>query len=270
MIQAPGSIIGGLIQIQLHPARLLNDFTLVGGEGAALVNASILAACGLLLVRLQKVRLSGPTIAALWTIFGFGLFGKTPVNAVPIVLGVAAAARIAGKPFREYILMALFGTTLGPLITALAFESGLPVAAAYFLAAAGGITAGILLPPGRNHHAPSAPGLQPLQHWPHRRLIGLFAASLLAASGTPIRTSFVWNSEPSIGFILLVPLVSLLLIIASLLGRPKTTFTEFIEIARLPGRLPSDFMSMVSVDGTLLNMGIIGLATWGYVLAEAI
>ena len=231
------------------------------------MNASVLAACGLLLVRLQKVRLSGPTIAAILTIFGFGLFGKTPINAIPIVVGVAVAARIAEKPFREYILMALFGTTLGPLITALAFETGLPIAAALGLAAAGGIAAGILLPPVAIIMLRLHQGFSLYNIGLTGGFIGLFAASLLAASGAPINTSFVWNSDPSTGFAMFVPLVSLVLIIASLLNGPKTTFNDFIEITRLPGRLPSDFMSMVSVDGTLLNMGTIGLATWCYVLA---
>ena len=150
---------------------------------------------------------------------------RPPINAIPIVVGVAVAARIAEKPFREYILMALFGTTLGPLITALAFETGLPIAAALGLAAAGGIAAGILLPPVAIIMLRLHQGFSLYNIGLTGGFIGLFAASLLAASGAPINTSFVWNSDPSTGFVMFVPLVSLVLIIASLLNGPKTTFT---------------------------------------------
>ena len=72
----PSEALRGLARIQLHPARLLNDFTVIGGEGAALINAACVALIGLGLVRISSVRLSGPTIAAVFTMLGFGLFGK--------------------------------------------------------------------------------------------------------------------------------------------------------------------------------------------------
>ena len=142
----PGTV-EGLWRIQVHPGRLLNDFTSVAGEGAALVNAALAAAIGLALVKVNRVRLSGPTVAAFFTILGFGLFGKTPTNILPIILGVWLSAKIVRKRFAEYILIALFGTALGPLVTMLAFELGAAPALAIPLAVAGGVLAGMLLPP---------------------------------------------------------------------------------------------------------------------------
>ncbi|MBN1836531.1 MAG: DUF1576 domain-containing protein, partial [Spirochaetales bacterium] len=118
-LQGVNPTLRGLWLLQMHPGRLLIDFTAAAGEGAALVNAALAAAIGLTLVPISRVRLSGPTVAGVFTIFGFGLFGKTPTNILPIMLGVFFSAKLAGRKFNEYLLIALFGTALGPLVTML-------------------------------------------------------------------------------------------------------------------------------------------------------
>lgn len=265
--QRPADVLQGLLRIQLHPARLLNDFTLVGGAGAALVNAAAVAGIALAIVRIASVRLSGPTIAAVFTIFGFGLFGKTPVNIIPIFLGVALAARIAGKSYREYILMALFGTALGPLITALAVEAQLGVVPAILIATVGGLLAGTLLPSVAISMLRLHQGFNLYNIGLTCGFIGLFGASILVASGRAPGAAMVWGTESTPALTFLVPGVCLVLIVAGLLAGPGKALSDVARIFRLSGRLPSDFMTMVSPEGALLNAGIVGLLTWGYVLA---
>lgn len=266
-VQGPESTFRGVVRIQHHPARLLNDFTLVGGEGAALVNAALVAMLGLLLVRVNRVRLSGPTVSAVFTILGFGLFGKTLVNVLPIVIGVAISARIARKSFREYILMALFGTTLGPLITALAVETSLPLPAALATAAVGGLVAGIILPPVAIVMLRLHQGFSLYNIGLTGGFIGVFGACLLVASGRPPAATLVWNDAPSLALVLLIPGICVVLLIAGLSRRPRRALASFRKITTLSGRLPSDFMTMSSVQGSLVNMGILGLLAWGYVMA---
>ena len=66
----------GLLDILQNPGLLLSDYLAVGGAGAALTNAGLVGLSGLALVYTNGVLLSGPTIAALFTMAGFGLFGK--------------------------------------------------------------------------------------------------------------------------------------------------------------------------------------------------
>lgn len=265
-IQGPAATIRGVISIQQHPARLLNDFTRIGGDGAALVNAALVAGVGLLLVRIARVRLSGPTVAAVFTMLGFGLFGKTPLNILPIIAGVAIAARLAQKTFQEYILMALYGTALGPLITALAVEAGLPVAAALAVAAFGGLLVGILLPSVAISMLRLHQGFNLYNIGLTCGFIGVFAASILVASGRSVAGGTAWNDDPSLTLILLIPAVSILLMAVGLSSGAKRGFRGFLQITRLSGRLPSDFMTMASTEGALVNAGIVGLLMWTYVL----
>lgn len=77
--------------------------------------------------------------------FGFGMFGKTPTNIIPILAGVVIAARIARTTYREYILIALFGTALAPLVSLVAAELGLPPTLGIPAAAIAGLVVGVIL-----------------------------------------------------------------------------------------------------------------------------
>jgi len=253
--------------LQAHPGRLLNDFTSIAGEGAALLNASVTAAIGLLLVRVNRVRLSGPTVAAVFTILGFGLFGKTPTNVLPILLGVFLSARLAGKKFNEYILIALFGTALAPLVTMLAVEITGTVAAGLALAAAGGVAAGLLLPPLAIIMLRLHQGFNLYNIGLTSGFLGLLAAGIVSASqGKPLDSSAQWNSHPSLLLVLAVPALCALLLGGALLLGWRGLGRKFLQIMRIAGRLPSDFMEMVGVPASLLNMAALGGAAWLYVM----
>ena len=251
----------------MHPARLVNDFTLAASDGAALVNATLVALIGLVLVRINGVRLSGPTVAAVFTMFGFGLFGKTPLNILPIMMGVFISARIAGKQFREYIIIALFGTALGPLVSLLAVEIGLPTALQIPVAAVGGLAAGIVLPAVAIVMLRLHQGYNLYNIGLTTGFLALFAAAVIFGRGQQLPGGRVWNDDPSLLLRLLIPSVSATLIIAGLIGGGLNALRSFRRILKLPGRLPSDFMDMDSMAGTLINMGAMGLAMWGYVVA---
>ena len=69
-LDGPAGAIKGFLQIQIQPGRLINDFIPVGGIGGTLINAALAGAVGLIIIILLKVKLSGPTYAAIFTIIG--------------------------------------------------------------------------------------------------------------------------------------------------------------------------------------------------------
>lgn len=257
----------GVWALQLHPARLINDFTSAAGAGAALVNAVLVAAAGLALVGLTGTRVSGPTISAVYTMFGFGLFGKTPINSLPIILGVFIAARLSGKRFNEYILIALFGTALGPVVSMVAVELFAPGPHTWAAAIVTGVVTGMLLPSAAIVMLRFHQGYNLYNIGLTSGFLGLFVASLVVAGGMTLPSDLVWNMEPPAILRLLVPVLSVVLVGAGLVTGAAQAIRDFGRINRLSGRLPSDFMDMVSIGGTLVNMGILGLGSWLYVLA---
>ena len=266
LVEGGGAALAGLFEILVHPARLIQDYSAVGNTGSALINASLVALIALILIRVTRIALSGPTVAAFFTLFGFGLFGKTPLNILPIILGVFIAAKIAGKQFREYLLIALFGTALGPLVSFFVLEFGLPLPISLITGMAAGIAAGILLPSVAMAMLHLHQGYNLYNMGMTCGFVGLFAASLIIASGGDLSIRVVWSETADPVLIFLVPFVSLYLIAFALFLDARRAFGDCVSLTRLSGRLPSDFIDSVSAAGALLNAGLLGLIFWLYII----
>lgn len=114
----------GSLKILISPANLVTDYFELANVGAAFINAALMIIKSLFIIRSTKVALSGPLLAAIFTIAGFSLFGKNLFNSIPIILGVFLYAKLTRTPFKNYLLSALYGTALGPLVSEVAFNSG--------------------------------------------------------------------------------------------------------------------------------------------------
>ncbi len=265
--QGVGETFSSFITIQSVPGRLIQDYTTFG-VGGALLNASLVALMGLLVVRFSSVSLAGPTIAAVFTMFGFGLFGKSVLNSGWIILGVYIASKMAGKSLGAYSLIALFGTALGPLVTYVMFDLGLPYWISLPLGALSGILAGIILPSIAGQMLSLHQGYSLYNMGFTCGFLGLFAAALFKATGHMEPTELVWNTQTSFALQILVPVISVLSILYGFIfsHRPmKRTIGEVLGIQNQSGRLPSDFFDLVEEsESPWVNMGLLGLA--GYLL----
>lgn len=266
IIDGPAYAFKQFIYIQLVPARLISDFIQMAGIGAALINSAFVGLIGLIIILKIKVKLSGPTFAAVFTLMGFGLFGKTPLNILPIILGVYLSGRFVGKQFKEYIIIALFGTALGPLVSLIAFELGLTGFLAIFSGISIGVITGFFLPAMAVSMLHLHQGYNLYNMGLTCGFVGLFAASFIKIAGHEFVTTLEWHSEPSLFLTLLIPVISLILIGTALFNGKLKALKSFKKIQRIPGRLPSDFMDIQSMEGALINSGIIGLLATLYVI----
>jgi hypothetical protein len=263
----PLSVLKGTFYLQAANARLISDFTLHGPQ-IALFNAATVGALGLIIVFYASISLSGPTLACILTMMGFSFFGNTLLNCTPIIIGVWIASKIAGKTFGAYSIIALFGTALGPLVTYVMFDIGLSLFISIPLALFCGVLAGFLLP------AIASPLLILHQGYNLYNMgfscgfLGLFWANLLRTAGRMEELTIAWNSETSLSMLLFIPLLSLLLLIfARTDGRTtRANINELRAIQLLTGRLPFDFFDTGQFGGTLVNISLLGLVAWAYVL----
>jgi Protein of unknown function (DUF1576) len=250
----------GFWTLQLHPGRLINDFFAVVGIGGTLLNSAAVGLVAMILIYVTGISFSGPTFAAVFTIMGFGLFGKTPLNILPIILGVYLSARLVGKRLRDYMIIALFGTALGPLVSVVFLETGLPLWQGLILGILSGTAAGFILPALAVAMLHMHQGYSLYNMGLTCGFLGLFAASLLKAAGLPFESALVWHSDNILLLQLIIPVLSLMLLGTGFAKAGKNGFKSFIRIQKLTGRLPSDFMDMEGVGGSLINAGVIGLA----------
>jgi len=265
LADGPSSALNGFLRLQTSPTRLLSDFTVMEGVGASFVNAACVGLAGLLVLRFNKISLSGPTVAAIFTMIGFALFGKTLLNCIPIILGVSIAALIVGKQPKEYVLIAMFGTALGPVIRFVAFEMGFPPFLALPMSMLIGIVTGIILPPLAITMLHLHQGYSLYNVGLTAGFIGLFAASIPSAGGMDLSTIEQWGEISNPWLIAIVPAMSLIAIGIALLHYGRGSWKEFGAIMKLSGRLPSDFCELEGQGGALLNAGVLGLAYSAFV-----
>ena len=263
----PRSALEGFLRLQVAPARLVSDFTVVAGPGAVFLNSAAVGIAGLIVLRLNKVQLSGPTMATTFIMMGFALFGKTVLNIIPIILGVTLAALIVGRKPSTYVLIALFGTALAPLVSFIAFEMGFPFAIALPLSIAIGVLAGVILPPLAIAMLHLHQGYSLYNVGLTAGFIGLFAASLPNAASIDISAFTQWGTASTPLLIAIVPILSLVAIVMSLFGEGgiAKTMKQYLALLKLPGRLPSDFLDLAGEKGALFNAGTIGLAYSAFV-----
>ncbi len=247
----------GFQDIMKVPGVLISDFFSIGGVGATLINSGLVGFIGLGLIYFSKTHFSGPTIAAVFTMAGFGLFGKTPINIWPIILGVGLAAALKKDNFRSVIVVALFGTALGPLVSQVAFglEWG------YIPAVLLGIGTGLILPAMASHVLHNHQGFNLYNVGFTCGIVGIYLTAMLTLAGEDLFLSSVWYSQEQWELGLVFFLYFGLMMVLGLPGWKDTK-----KLWKLPGTLVTDFVTEEGMPATLFNMGLVGLIGMTYIL----
>lgn len=100
-----------------YRGRIVTDFTQQLGYGVTFVNMGVMGLLSVLYVMGVGGIVNGPVLAGIFTVVGFGAFGKHPKNCFPIVLGVVIAALLMGHDLSAtgIIISVLFSTTIAPI-----------------------------------------------------------------------------------------------------------------------------------------------------------
>lgn len=115
-----------LSKILAQPGKLVTDFFIISGKGATFINMGILGIVFTLLIILIGGDLNGPTIGGIFTIVGFGSFGKHIRNTLPVAVGaiIASILSIWDISSPGVLLAILFSTTLAPISGHFGWEFG--------------------------------------------------------------------------------------------------------------------------------------------------
>lgn len=258
-------IIEGLYKILVSPAGLLTDYFMLASPGAALMNASIMTFLSLLLVKKTKVPITGVIMAAVLTVTGFSLFGKNPFNALPIVVGVLLHARLKKEPFAIFLAPALFGTALGPVVSEIAFNIGLPLPLGLFLGILSGLSMGLLIPiiavPAMGFHK----GYSLYNIGFTAGIVGTFIVSIARGFGAKI----VYESQIASGYNKeMAVMLFLLLFILMLLGLKynRWNLRGYEKFLKLPGIAGTDIIGINGIGLTIFNMALVGFVSTIYIL----
>lgn len=260
LMQTPKELLQGLTEIVSSSGILISDYMVIGGIGPALVNAGLVGLIGLILIRINKVPMVGASIAAIFTMIGFGLFGKNILTIFPSLFGVYLYSRYTRKEFKAYIFPALYGTALAPIVSEVAINSPFGILGGVLAGIAGGLIVPALAP----HLLAAHEGHNLYNIGFTAGFAGLFIINLLRGFSFEPETLALWGTtfNTPIRWLTFGMLVSMIITGFILNGKSFKGYTDIFEQA---GTAITDFVEIMGVGNTLINMGIVGLIGMLYI-----
>lgn len=265
ILDTPVSIFRGLFTYITSPDVLMSDYFVIHSTGAALVNAGIVTLMSVGLTLLVGCTYSGNTIAMIFLMAGFALFGKNPFNILPFFLGVWIYSKLKKKPMKNYIHAALFSTTLAPFVTEIFLRPPFPVAVNLLLSVAVGAFIGYIIIPIAGHSFAGHLGYNLFNYGFAGGLIALALTSVLRAFGSTVETADLWATGIPLSMIIYLSLLIAALIVIGLYFS-NWSLRPLLALFKQTGRSPSDFVISNGIGPTLINMGLMGLLSVGYIL----
>ena len=265
LFNTPSEIIVGMKTIITSPSIILTDYMEIATIGAALFNGGLLMLVILGIIKLNRVTINGPIIAAVFTIGGFGLFGKNIYNIWSILLGVYLFSLTQKNRFKRYIVVAIFGTALGPLVSQISFGFDFNPILGIILGNLAGIVGGFILPSLANACVDFHRGYNIYNVGFAAGIIGTFFMSIIRAYGlnnTP--TAVLSQGNNKVFAIYLFILFGSILLLGWILNGRR--FTRYKTLLESSGRLVSDFLSIYGSGLTFINIGLLGIGATFYIL----
>ena len=264
IVNSPLEVFTGELEIITSPSILITDYMAYANPGAAFFNAGLVTLIGLGLAWIIKARFNGYLLSAIFTLAGFAFFGKNVFNILPIFIGVFLYDRLFNQqPLKDLIAPLLFGTTLGPVVSQVAFGFDL----GWWGLIGGivlGILCGVLLAALMNHIYSFHMGYNLYNTGTTGGFVATVVYITMRGFGLEIKPAFYWATQYT-GFLTWFVLGTVLFLIAlGLIWGAK--FSQYKKLWVESGRLASDFVVITDLGTTLVNMGLVGLIALAYVL----
>ncbi|QAY64748.1 DUF1576 domain-containing protein [Xylanimonas allomyrinae] len=112
-----GRSVRGMAGFLRRTGQAPSDFVALEGIGRTVMNMGLMGVLATAYVLIVGGDLNGPVLGGIFTVIGFGAYGKHPRNCLPILVGVALATAFTNTDIgsTHVLLAALFGTTLAPV-----------------------------------------------------------------------------------------------------------------------------------------------------------
>lgn len=261
----PDVIFRGIFSIIGSRAGLITDSIVVGGMGAAFVNAGLVTLISIVIISWSGLQFSGISVACLCLMAGFSLFGKDVWNILPILLGSFLYSRYKKEPFSHYVYVALFGTALSPVVSELVLVSTGNQLVWHLVGLAIGVLIGFVLPPVAGYTLRVHQGYNLYNVGFAAGLIGMILTSLFRSFGRTFEPQFEWSGGNNLRLSIFLFLLFALMFLVGFFWNGKTA-RGLARITRHSGRLVADFTLLDGLPVTLMNMAVIGGFATSYVL----
>ncbi len=265
-VSGPAETLNGLAAILFARDTLITDYVELGGIGAAFVNAGALTLVAVAVYWRCGATVGGGAIACLMLVLGFALFGKNLLNVWPILGGVWLYARFRREPFAGHLNVAFFGCALAPVVSEILFSTALPLWASVPLGLGTGLAMGFIMPPVAAQLFRAHDGYTLYNMGFTAGLIGTLVVAIYISHGFVPVPVFIWATDRTLT---LAPFLLVCFAAMIVAGRlvDRDCWRRYRDLLSRPGQSPSDFAATCGDGAVLVNMGVLGIMSTGYVLA---
>jgi hypothetical protein len=263
-LQPPTEFLKGYWRIVTSSSILLTDYVAVGGIGPALFNSgSLMLFCYWIGKRLG-MDVTGSLFAGVLTVGGFAFFGKNLLNVSLVLVGMVLYTRYKDIRLRSVWVVFLFATGLAPISSLMMFGLGLPYLYSIPLGITMGILSGFLLVELSFHTMNFHKGYNLYNIGFACGVLTLVYFSILQMIGLTYESSLLYTNESNQWLAGLFVVVCLLyLVVGGVFA--KSTTRPLSRILQKSGRAVSDFTRNDQQAATMINIGLIGLLSFGLV-----
>ncbi|MFR1832753.1 MAG: DUF1576 domain-containing protein [Lachnospiraceae bacterium] len=267
LVQPFNEILRGMLRLIAEPDFLITDYFVIGGIGAAFLNAGLLSIISIWIIYKLNMEMSGHTITSVCLIFGFSLFGKNLLNIWAILFGVFLYAKYHKTSVSRYLYIGFYGTSLSPILTQIMQIWHVPLAIRLVLSLAVGSAIGFVLPPLATHVHYAHKGYSLYNVGFAAGIIATAVVSLMRSFGVTTESRLIWSSgNDLLFFVMLSILFGGMMAGAVLLGGRKT-LASYREILKSYGLSGTDYVKENGGPAAVFNMGLNGLFAVVFVLA---
>lgn len=255
VVQRKENVFLGLAQIITSPAILITDFILVGGIGAAFLNASLIFLFNFTLIRLLNIKISGLVIACLLTVFGFSFFGKNILNILPFYIGGILYCIFMHEELKDNFISIAFSSALAPFVSEIAFQLD-SSEISYINAIILGTFIGFIICPLAKKMYTFHEGFNLYNLGFTGGILGAAIASILKLYNLPIQPQYLVSVEHDLFLKILCSAVFATLIFIGLL-MSDTPIHHYSNLLKDSG-YHTDFAKKYGYSSIFINMGIMG------------
>ena len=253
----------GMYKIITSPAVLVTDFIQVGGIGAAFLNAILIFSFNFFLVKSFKVRITGITIAAFFTVLGFSFFGKNILNILPFYLGGILYSIYTSTDFSEHIIPIAFSSALAPFVSSVAFYGDISYETSYINAILIGVLIGFIVVPLAKSLYDFHEGYDLYNLGFTAGILGSVIIAVLKLYHFEITPQYLLSTEYDMPLKILCSSLFLSLIIIGFYIN-DSSLSGYFSLMKDDG-YKSDFVKKYGYGLTFINMGVMGFISIAFV-----
>lgn len=257
----------GLVKLIMEPDFLITDYFVIGGIGAAFINAGVLSLISIWIIYKLKMDMTGHTITSVCLMFGFSLFGKNVLNIWAILMGVFFYAKYHKTSVARYIYVGLYGTSLSPILTQVMQIWHMPLFIRVLLSLAVGCVIGFVLPPLATHVHYAHKGYSLYNVGFAAGIIATVVVSVLKSFGITTESRLFWSSGNDVMFLIMLSILFGGMMAGAFLYEGKELISSYGKILKSYGISGTDFLKEEGGAATVFNMGVNGLFATCFVLA---